>query len=279
MQVVSDITYYINILLFCVITLVIVYLLTVRRMKLDPSALVTLFLYFTAILTRLLHSLFMIDMELPECVGINLSCHSLISMTMYYFVFEMQRIKDQLSAKTKLECNSFRLKTRRNRAIVLGLTLIYAISYSTIRVLAAMKGDKFTTAEEVIYIPTFTLKLLLDGYVIGMFILLLSFFLRRKQAAMLKGAHSAGFSRFNLFVLYSIYVLLFMRIVGSIYTFIVGIVSLTPLFLNEQWALSYQILDDLVFPIRDFVEVMFFSYLFYFESRKESRLQQVNKKW
>jgi len=34
-----------------------------------------------------------------------------------------------------------------------------------------------------------------------------------------------------------------------------------------------------VFPIRDFVEVMFFSYLFYFQSKKESRLTEVNKKW
>lgn len=109
MQIISDITYYINILLFTVITLVIVNLLTVRRMKLDPSALVTLFLYFSIILTRMLHSLFMTIMELPVCVGINLSCHSLISMTMYYFVFEMQRIKDQLSAKTKVEYNKFRL--------------------------------------------------------------------------------------------------------------------------------------------------------------------------
>jgi len=66
-----------------------------------------------------------------------------------------------------------------------------------------------------------------------MFILLLSFFLERKKARLLKGAHSGGFSRFNLFVMYSIYVLLFMRILGSVYTFIVGIVSLTPLFTND----------------------------------------------
>jgi len=54
-----------------------------------------------------------------------------------------------------------------------------------------------------------------------------------------------------------------MRLLGSIYTFIVGIVSLTSLFQNEQWQISYEILDDLVFPIRDFIEVLFFSYLFY----------------
>jgi len=34
-----------------------------------------------------------------------------------------------------------------------------------------------------------------------------------------------------------------------------------------------------VFPIRDFVEAMFFCYLFFFQSKKESRLVQVNRKW
>lgn len=60
-----------------------------------------------------------------------------------------------------------------------------------------------------------------------------------------------------------------MRLLGSIYTFIVGIVSLTSLFQNEQWQISYEILDDLVFPIRDFIEVLFFSYLFYTQSKRK----------
>lgn len=275
----SDITYYINILIFVSVTVVAVYLLSVRRLKLDPSALVTVSLYFTVMLLRFLHSMLMLDMDAPECIGINLTCHSLISMTMYYFVFEMKRIKDQITAKTKQECNKFRLNTKRNRKIVLILTLIYTVSYTTIRVLVAMKDNHYTTVETAFYIPTFTLKLVLDVYVIGMFILLLAFFLSKKQAAMQKGAHAIGFSKFNFFILYSIYGLLFMRIAGSIYTFIVGIVSLTPLFQDDQWELSYQILDDLVFPIRDFVEILFFSYLFYFESKKKVDLEKVNRKW
>lgn len=176
----SDITYYINILIFVSVTVVAVYLLSVRRLKLDPSALITLSLYFIAMLLRFLHSMLMFSMDAPECIGINLSCHSLISMTMYYFVFEMQRIKDQLTAKTKQECNMFRLRTKRNRKIVLILTLIYSVSYSTIRVLVAMKNNQFSPIETAIYIPTFSLKLILDLYVIGMFVVLLAYFQRRR---------------------------------------------------------------------------------------------------
>lgn len=93
---------------------------------------------------------------------------------------------------------------------------------------------------------------------------------------MIKGAHSRGFSKFNFFILYSIYFLLFMRILGSVYTFIVGIVSQTPLFNDPKWKLSYEILDDLVFPIRDFIEVLFFSYLFYFQSKRKCVIEEVN---
>ena len=111
------------------------------------------------------------------------------------------------------------------------------------------------------------------------FIVLLGFFLNKKAVAMKKGAHSGGFSTFNFFVLYSIYFLLFMRIIGSLYTFIVGIVSMTPLFNDDKWKLSYEILDEIVFPIRDFIEVLFFSYLFYFQSYKRTHLKSVNEMW
>jgi hypothetical protein len=43
--------------------------------------------------------------------------------------------------------------------------------------------------------------------------------------------------------------------------------------------LSYVILDDLVFPLRDFIEVLMFSYLFYVQSNKRKDLDQINEKW
>jgi hypothetical protein len=71
-----------------------------------------------------------------------------------------------------------------------------------------------------------------------------------------------------------------MRVLGSIYTFIVGILVLNPdIFNRPAQMLSYVILDDLVFPLRDFVEVLMFSYLFYQQSNRRKNLDIINEKW
>lgn len=229
-------------------------------------------------LVRFIRCLIKGDSESPVQIGISLSCHTLISMSMYFFVFEMQAVKIQLQAKTLLEYDSMQRTNRRRKTVVMILSSIYGISYTTLRVMSAGQGY-FNTAQETLYIPTFTLKLFLDFYVMVIFIITLQFFLEKRIAAFKKGAHATGFSKFNLFVLYSIYFLIFMRILGSIYTFIVGIVSMTSLFHDPHWELSYEILDDLVFPVRDFIEVLFFSYLFYFQSKRKLDLQKVNERW
>jgi hypothetical protein len=71
---------------------------------------------------------------------------------------------------------------------------------------------------------------------------------------------------FNRFILLSIEVFIFMRAFGSLYTFIVGVASLTPLFKDPVWLISYEILDDIVFTVRDFLEALYFAYLFYHQS-------------
>ena len=71
-----------------------------------------------------------------------------------------------------------------------------------------------------------------------------------------------------------------MRILGSVYTFIVGVLVLIPqIFNTTQQMLSYVILDDLVFPIRDFIEILMFSYMFYQQSNKRKNLDAINDKW
>ena len=71
-----------------------------------------------------------------------------------------------------------------------------------------------------------------------------------------------------------------MRILGSIYTFIVGILVLIPeVFNTPSQMLSYVILDDLVFPLRDFVEILMFSYMFFQQSNKRKNLDIINEKW
>ena len=77
-----------------------------------------------------------------------------------------------------------------------------------------------------------------------------------------------------------IFFLLIMRILGSIYTFIVGILVLIPeVFNTPSQMLSYVILDDLVFPLRDFVEILMFSYMFFQQSNKRKNLDIINEKW
>lgn len=77
-----------------------------------------------------------------------------------------------------------------------------------------------------------------------------------------------------------IFFLFFMRILGSLYTFIVGILVLMPsVFNSPEQMLSYVILDDLVFPFRDFIETLMFSYLFYYQSQRRRNLAMINEKW
>ena len=135
---------YLSILIFVGVAVAEFYVLSVRRMKLDPSALITLSLYFTVMLIRFLKQFIADNVDTPASIGISLSCHTLISMSMYFFVFEMQTVKDQLSAVTSLEFAKFQYRTRRNKTIVMILTLIYGVSYTVIRVLFAIH-DQFTT--------------------------------------------------------------------------------------------------------------------------------------
>jgi hypothetical protein len=71
-----------------------------------------------------------------------------------------------------------------------------------------------------------------------------------------------------------------MRLCGSIYTFIVGILVLLPsVFDNDAQRLSYAVLDNIVFPLRDWVEVMMLSYMFYVQSGRKIQIEKVNQKW
>jgi hypothetical protein len=76
-------------------TIVEFFVVSKRRFKMDPSALFTMSLYFTVMLIRFLQCFINQKGEIdikddsPIQTGISLSCHTLISMSIYYFVFEM----------------------------------------------------------------------------------------------------------------------------------------------------------------------------------------------
>ena len=276
MDTVSSITFYTSIIIFFVVSMSEGFVISARKLKLDPSALITLSLYFIVMLIRFLRCFISNNTDTPLQIGISLSCHTLISMSMYYFVFEMQTVRYQMECANNEEYVEKRRINNRRKLIVMFVSAVYGISYTVIRVLFSLNG-KFNSVEKVIYIIAFTVKLLLDTYAITIFVYNLSYFLQRKRQALQKEA--LVFTPFNRFILGSIYFLLFMRIAGSLYTFIIGIITLTPLYDTDAQKLSYEILDDLVFPIRDFVEVLFFSYLFFYQSKKRIDLAKVNQVW
>ena len=92
---VSQITFYMRIIVFVIVSSTELYVVSKRRFKMDPSALITLSLYFTVTLIRFL-SCFInqggnldIKDDSPFQTAVSLSCHTLISMSIYFFVFEM----------------------------------------------------------------------------------------------------------------------------------------------------------------------------------------------
>jgi hypothetical protein len=235
-QTVNRITFYTRIVVFVIVSCTELYVVSKRRFKLDPSALITLSLYFTVTLIRFV-SCFInnkgggldIKDDSPFQTAISLSCHTLISMSIYFFVFEMQAVRIQLEQLANFE--TLKQSNLKIRNFVMGITLIYGISYSTIRTVFSVDRQFVSTTEEVAYVITFTTKLILDIYVIILFSTVLSFFYQRRKQALSREA--LRMTPLNQLVLVTIFFLYFMRIAGSLYTFIVGILVLIPSVFNS----------------------------------------------
>lgn len=104
------------------------------------------------------------------------------------------------------------------------IATLYGISYSTIRVIHAAYQTPFTKSEAIIYILTFTTKLFLDFYVFTIFLFTLLFYMKKRTAV----HNHEDFTPKQRTINITIYLLFIMRILGSIYTFAVGILVLNP---------------------------------------------------
>ena len=143
---VGSITFNMNILVFVVVSAVEFFVVSKRKFKMDASALITMSLYFVVMLVRFLRCFVAkngngIDVEddTPLQTGISLSCHTLISMSMYFFVFEMQSVKlyNELAQSDHNAYTEGRRINLRKRNIVMIITACYGISYTTIRTVHA----------------------------------------------------------------------------------------------------------------------------------------------
>lgn len=95
-------SWYTDILIFLFVLTAQTTVFILRRFKLDLAAIVTLLLYLSVMFIRFLRCIISSDNRVsPVQVGINIACHTLISMSMYHFVFEMQSVRIQVEC---VEC-------------------------------------------------------------------------------------------------------------------------------------------------------------------------------
>ena len=81
------------------LTFMFLFCIRLRPSMLEGPALCTLALYFVVVLTRFISCFLPEENRMsPLQTGISLTCHSLISLAMYYFAFEMLAVMDQLKA-------------------------------------------------------------------------------------------------------------------------------------------------------------------------------------
>jgi hypothetical protein len=127
-----------------------------------------------------------------------------------------------------------------------------------------------------VFIVIITVKLLLDGIAYQLFIPAFIFFIKRKQLSLKKEA--LGLTPFNRVMICIIGFFILLQFVGTIFTFSNAVISLLDVYHNDSYTLYRVSMGDIVFPIRDFLEVLAFCYLFYFQSGKsKSHLAKVNE--
>jgi hypothetical protein len=86
-------------------------------------------------------------------VGIALTCHSLISLTMYFFVFEIKAVVNQLKAKDGYDYKIMEKPRKFMKTLIMSAGAVYTVLYTVIRVQMAL-DDHIPVAEEVLYILT-----------------------------------------------------------------------------------------------------------------------------
>lgn len=254
-----------------------------RKLRIDLSAILILLLYLLVVFIRFLRTFFSDSSSLgnrfsPLQVGINIVCHTLISLTMYHFVFEMQAERIQIEGGGSAKV--YQRTDRNNKAKfgVISLLILQLVIYLTIRLMSE-EGSILGTLEISLLILSIFLKLALDCIAFYVFISAFRFFTHRKRASLKREA--LPFSPFNRFILASVYALLALRVLGTLFTFTNAIVSLTSSYHDHGYSMYRLFMGDILFPIRDCIEAMYFSYLFYFQStrRPAANMKRLNEQY
>jgi len=142
------------------------------------------------------------------------------------------------------------------------MLFVHSIIYITCRVIIEVQ-TKYNLATEIFLVIALVIKLISDFYVFWIFAMVFKFFLKKKKSGLKKEALSL--TPLNLVIIFTVCFMFFMRILGTLFNTQNGIFSIFDSIYNTPEYISYRIImGDIVFPMRDFLESMMFSYLFYY---------------
>lgn len=266
----------IDITTFAIVVLVQGTLFGVRRFKLDIAAIVTLLSYLVVMLIRFLRTFINFEdgRTNPIQVGINIICNTLISSTIYYFAFEMQLVRILLergngsSVREREYSEETAELVRRNRLLnytIIGISLVVqGVIYATLRMLQEY-GKEYGTAGKIVFYITVFSKVPLDAISFYVFLNSFLYFLTRKQKSLKREA--LGLSPFNIFIVISVYTFLALRVLGTIWTATNAVITMTDIYDTHDYTFFRIITSDIFFPLRDFLESLFFAYLFFYQSK------------
>ena len=132
------------------------------------------------------------------------------------------------------------------------------------RILQEYGQDYGTAGKVVFYSATFT-KVPLDAIAFYVFLTSFLYFLGRKKQSLKREA--LGLSPFNLFIVSSVYLFLVLRVLGTIYSASNSVITMTEIYETHEYTVFRLIIADIFFPVRDFLESLFFAYLFFYQSK------------
>ncbi|TNV77255.1 hypothetical protein FGO68_gene16163 [Halteria grandinella] len=273
----SDVTQYTDMIIFPIVLASQLFVFIRRKFKLDVAAIITLLLYLFVMFIRFIRCFTKSgdNRFSPIQVGINIVCHTLISMTMYFFVFEMSSVKIQIEggpmAIPRAETN------RKVKYSVLAGIITYLVVYLTVRLISELGNQQLTHVELGLLYFSIALKLVLDILVMVIFMQVFIYFAKRKQTTLKREALT--FSPFNKFILISVSILYASRIIGALFTFSNSLISISELYNTYGYSVYRLLMADVIFPIRDMFEALFFAYLFYFQSKKRVNMSILNEEY
>lgn len=152
---------------------------------------------------------------------------------------------------------------QRLRIIKMGLIGIYAIHifvYGSIRVVQELDENIGKTGQ-VFLILAVTLKAASDCCLYYYFFKAFKFFVEKKRQT--RKREALGLSPLNKLIIFSISVMFTMRILGSLFNFQLGFATLFDFYFDPTYLNFRVVMINIVFPLREFTEVLFFSYLFF----------------